>query len=365
MFLKIQNLNYLLIFLVILITFIGAAGLYSAAGGSYNPWASRHLTRLVILLSLAIFISFIDIKLIYKYAYLIFFLSFLLLLSVELIGVFGKGATRWINIFGFSLQPSELIKITIILALARYYHDIKFNEIKSVVSLFFPFLILFFPFILVAIQPDLGTALSIIILGVFILFASGVRIWKFILGFFGAIVSFPLLLNFLKPYQRDRVISFLNPEEDSLGRGYQLIQSKIALGSGGLSGKGFLEGSQSYLQYLPEKQTDFIFTLIGEEFGFIGTIFIIFLFILVISICFYISIKSINIFGRILSIGIGTNIFIYVIMNIAMVSGLMPVVGIPLPLVSYGGSAMLSIMISIGLILNIELNANLKKLNNA
>ena len=365
MFLKIQNLNYLLIFLVILITFIGAAGLYSAAGGSYNPWASRHLTRLVILLSLAIFISFIDIKLIYKYAYLIFFLSFLLLLSVELIGVFGKGATRWINIFGFSLQPSELVKITIILALARYYHDIKFNEIKSVVSLFFPFLILFFPFILVAIQPDLGTALSIIILGVFILFASGVRIWKFILGFFGAIVSFPLLLNFLKPYQRDRVISFLNPEEDSLGRGYQLIQSKIALGSGGLSGKGFLEGSQSYLQYLPEKQTDFIFTLIGEEFGFIGTIFIIFLFILVISICFYISIKSINIFGRILSIGIGTNIFIYVIMNIAMVSGLMPVVGIPLPLVSYGGSAMLSIMISIGLILNIELNANLKKLNNA
>ncbi len=365
MFLKIQNLNYLLIFLVILITFIGAAGLYSAAGGSYNPWASRHLTRLVILLSLAIFISFIDIKLIYKYAYIIFFLSFLLLLSVELIGVFGKGATRWINIFGFSLQPSELVKITIILALARYYHDIKFNEIKNVVSLFFPFLILFLPFILVAIQPDLGTALSIIILGVFILFASGVRIWKFILGFFGVIVSIPLLLNFLKPYQRDRVISFLNPEEDALGRGYQLIQSKIALGSGGLSGKGFLEGSQSYLQYLPEKQTDFIFTLIGEEFGFIGTIFIIFLFILVISICYYISIKSNHIFGRILSIGIGTNIFIYVIMNIAMVSGLMPVVGIPLPLVSYGGSAMLSIMISIGLILNIELNANLKKLNNA
>ena len=362
---KFQKLNYLLIFLVLLITFIGAAGLYSAAGGSYNPWASRHIVRIIILLSLAVSISLIDIKLIYKFAYLIFVLSFLLLFSVELIGVFGKGATRWINIFGFSLQPSEIVKITIILALARFYHDLKFEEVKKISHLFFPFLILFLPFILVVSQPDLGTALSIVILGVLILFASGVRLWKFIFGISAVIVSIPLLLNYLKPYQRDRVISFLNPEEDALGRGYQLIQSKIALGSGGLSGKGFLEGTQSYLQFLPEKQTDFIFTLIGEEFGFIGTIFIIFLFLLLISICFYISIKSIHIFGRLLSIGVGTNIFIYVIMNVSMVSGLMPVVGIPLPLVSYGGSAMLSIMISIGLVLNIELNANEKKLQNA
>ncbi len=365
MFLKLKNLNYLLIFIVLLITFIGAAGLYSAAGGNYDPWASKHLIRLLIFLFLAILIAFINIKLIYKYAYLIFILSFLLLFSVELIGVFGKGATRWISFFGLSLQPSELIKITIILALARFYHDLKFEEIKSVLNLFFPFLILFLPFLLVVIQPDLGTALSIIILGVIILFVSGVRLWKFALGFFILILSIPLLLSFLKPYQRDRVVSFLNPEDDALGRGYQLIQSKIALGSGGLSGKGFLEGTQSYLQYLPEKQTDFIFTLIGEEFGFIGTIFIIFLFLLLISICFYISIKSYHIFGRLISIGIGTNIFIYVIMNISMVSGLMPVVGIPLPLVSYGGSAMLSIMISIGLLLNMELNASIKKLKNA
>ncbi len=365
MLLKIQGLNYLLIFLVILITFIGAAGLYSAAGGSYAPWASRHLIRLLILLCISIVIAFIDIKTIYKYTYLIFFIIFLLLFSVEIVGVFGKGATRWINIFGFSIQPSEIIKIAIILALARFYHDLKFEEIKNVINLFFPFLILFLPFVLVVIQPDLGTALSILILGVFILFASGVRLWKFVLGFFAILVSIPVLLNFLKPYQRDRVISFLNPEKDALGMGYQLIQSKIALGSGGLSGKGFLEGTQSYLQYLPEKQTDFIFTLIGEEFGFIGTVFIILLFLLIISICFYISIKSSHIFGRLLSIGIGTNIFIYVIMNISMVSGLMPVVGIPLPLVSYGGSVMLSVMISIGLVLNVELNANTKKLKDA
>ncbi len=365
MLFKIQNLNYLLIFLITLIALIGAAGLYSAAGGSYNPWASRHIIRFISLLILAIIIAFVDIRIIYKNAYTIFLLSLLLLLSVELFGVFGKGATRWINIFGFSLQPSELIKIAIIIALARFYNDLKFEEVKKIINLFFPFLILFLPFSLVVIQPDLGTALSIIILGTFILFSAGVKIWKFVLGFSTIVISIPVLLNFLKPYQRDRLVSFLNPEQDALGRGYQLIQSKIALGSGGFSGKGFLEGTQSYLQYLPEKQTDFIFTLIGEEFGFIGTIFIIFLFLLVISICFYISIKSYHIYGRVLSIGVGANIFIYVIMNISMVSGLMPVVGIPLPLVSYGGSAMLSIMISIGLILNVELNSNMKKLKNA
>ncbi len=365
MIVKIKNLNYLLIFTTILISFIGAAGLYSAAGGSYNPWASRHLIRFAALLFLTLIIALIDIKIIYKYAYLFFSLSLALLLSVELVGVFGKGATRWINIFGFSLQPSELIKISIIISLARFYNDLRFAEVKRIINLFFPFLILSLPFFLVVIQPDLGTALSIVILGVFILFASGIRIWKFILGLIIVVISIPLLLNSLKPYQKDRVISFLNPEADALGRGYQLIQSKIALGSGGFSGKGFLEGTQSYLQYLPEKQTDFIFTLIGEEFGFIGTIFIILLFLIIISICFYISIKSNHIFGRIVSIGVGTNIFIYVIMNISMVSGLMPVVGIPLPLVSYGGSAMLSIMTSIGLVLNMELNSNIKKLNYA
>ena len=365
MLLKLKNLNYFLLFLVILVSFIGVAGLYSAAGGSYDPWASRHIARFFVLFFMVIIIAFIDIKLIYKYTYLIFILSFILLLSVELIGVFGKGATRWVNIFGLSLQPSELVKIGIILALAKFYNDLKFSEIKKIINLLFPFLILFFPFILVLMQPDLGTALSIVILGIFILFASGVMLWKFILGAFIVIGSIPLLLNFLKPYQRDRIVSFLNPDADALGAGYQLIQSKIALGSGGLTGKGFLEGTQSYLQYLPEKQTDFIFTLIGEEFGFIGTIFIIFLFLLIISICFYISIKSNHIFGRLLCIGIGANIFIYVIMNISMVSGLMPIVGIPLPLVSYGGSAMLSIMVSIGLVLNTELNINEKKFQNA
>ncbi|MBT4645151.1 MAG: rod shape-determining protein RodA [Pelagibacteraceae bacterium] len=362
---KIKNLNYLLIFLLILLSFIGAAGLYSAAEGSYQPWTSRHLIRFYIFLIMAVIISVIDIKIIYKYSYLLFILSLVLLISVEIIGVLGKGATRWIKIFGFSIQPSELVKVTIILALAKFYHDLKFENIKKISFLFFPFLILTIPFIFVVIQPDLGTSLSILILGIFILFLAGIRLWKFLLGFTVIIISIPLFLRFIKPYQRDRVISFLDPESDPLGKGYQLIQSKIALGSGGGTGKGFLQGTQSYLEYLPEKQTDFIFTLIGEEFGFLGTIFIIFLFILLIGVCYFISIKCFHVFGRIIALGVASNIFIYVFMNIAMVSGLMPVVGIPLPLISYGGSVMLSIMISIGLVLNVELNYNLKKFNNA
>ncbi len=362
---KIKNLNYLLIFLVSLISFIGVAGLYSAAGGTYDPWASRHLIRFLVFLLITIFIAFIDIRMIYRYSYIIFIFGLLLLTSVEIVGVFGKGATRWINVLGFSIQPSEIIKICIILALARFYNDLKFENVKKVIYLFIPLIILFCPFILVVIQPDLGTALSIAILGLLMLFASGIRLWKFALGFTTILISIPLLLSFLKPYQKDRVISFLNPEADALGGGYQLIQSKIALGSGGLTGKGFLEGTQSYLQYLPEKQTDFIFTLIGEEFGFIGTVFIILLFFMIISVCFYVSIKSNHIYGRLISLGVASNLFIYVILNISMVSGLMPVVGIPLPLISYGGSVMLSIMISIGLVLNAEVNGNLKKLNDA
>jgi len=362
---KLKNLNFLLIFVLILISFIGTAGLYSAADGFYTPWALNHMIRFYVFLFLAIVVSMINLKLIYKYSYLIFILSLFLLFSVEIIGVFGKGATRWIKILGFSVQPSEIVKITIILALAKFYHDIKYINIKKISYLFFPFLILFIPFIFIIIQPDLGTALSIIILGIFILFLAGIKLWKFFFGFLISLISIPVIFQFIKPYQKSRIISFLNPESDPLGQGYQLIQSKIALGSGGITGKGFLKGTQSYLEFLPEKQTDFIFTLIGEEFGFLGSLFIILLFILLISICYFISIKCFHVYGKLIALGVASNLFIYVFMNIAMVSGLMPVVGIPLPLISYGGSVMLSIMISIGLVLNVELNYNFKKLKYA
>ena len=275
------------------------------------------------------------------------------MLSVEIIGVFGKGATRWINLFGFSIQPSELIKITIILALARFYHDLKFDEIKRIKNLFFPILILFLPFAFVVIQPDLGTALSIAMLGILILFASGIRIWKFVLGFFVLILSIPLLLNYLQPYQKDRIFSFLNPEADALGRGYQLIQSKIALGSGGLTGKGFLEGSQSYLQYLPEKQTDFVFTMIGEEFGLVGNLFILGLYLALSLSILRISYLVRSRFSQLTCMGISMMLFFYVFVNVAMVSGMLPVVGAPLPLISYGGTSMLTVFIGLGIVTSI------------
>ena len=350
-------------FIIILLSLIGTAALYSAGDGNFNPWAKKHIIRFAFSLIILFLITLLDIKKLYKHSYSIYFLSLLLLLSVEIIGTFGKGAERWIHIFGISIQPSEIIKVSIIIALAKFYHDLRMDKIGQIRNLFAPVIIIIFPSILIAFQPDLGTSMSVILLGIFIMFQAGVRIWKFIVGFIIMIVSFPFLWNFIKPYQQKRILSFLNPEYDPLGQGYQLMQSKIALGSGGLTGKGFLEGTQSYLDYLPEKQTDFIFTIIGEEFGFIGTIFIIFLFFLLLLIALYISVKSFHVFGRILSMGVALNLFLYVILNISMVTGLLPVVGIPLPLISYGGTAMLSIMISFGLLLNVDLNYDYKKLN--
>jgi len=360
---KILNLNFLFIFVILILITIGTAALYSAGDGNFSPWAKKHIIRFGVLFFLMIVIALIDIKLIYKYSYLFFFLSLLFLFSVEIIGTFGKGAERWIRIFGISIQPSEIIKVAIILALAKYFHTLRFDFIGKVYSILIPTFFILVPFVLVLLQPDLGTAISIFLLGIMILFIAGVKIWKFLVGaiiFFG---SFPFLWDLIKPYQQKRFLSFLNPELDPLGQGYQLIQSKIALGSGGVMGKGFLEGTQSYLEYLPEKQTDFIFTLIGEEFGFIGTMFILILFVLLVIICFYISIKSYHVFGRIICLGVASNLFIYVVLNMAMVTGLMPVVGIPLPLISYGGTAMLSIMISFGLLLNAGINFNVKKIN--
>lgn len=343
-------------------TLIGILALYSAADGNIYPWAITHAIRFSILFFVMIIIALINIKFIFEYAYYFFLISLALLIAVEIMGTFGHGAERWIRIFGVSIQPSEIIKVTIILSLAKFYHTIKYENIGKISYLFIPFFIILLPFFLVLLQPDLGTSVSILLLGIMIMFIAGLRIWKFILGIFLFFISFPFLWNYIKPYQQKRILSFLNPESDPLGQGYQLIQSKIALGSGGFTGKGFLQGSQSYLEYLPEKQTDFIFTLIGEEFGFLGTMFVMILFIILILICFYVSIKSYHIFGRILSLGVASNLFLYVLLNMSMVTGLIPVVGVPLPLLSYGGTAMLSIMISFGLLLNVDINYNVKKI---
>ena len=363
MFAKLKKLNFLFLFIIILLSIIGFFALYSAAGGSYDPWAKKHFIRLIIALIILLSIVLIDIKFFYKQAYTFFLLSLLLLILVEFAGTFGLGAKRWINFYGLSIQPSELIKVTIIIALSRYYHDLKFENIGKIINLLFPLFIIFVPFLFVLIQPDLGTSLMILILGVSIMFISGVRIWKFFLSLILSLIAMPLIWNNLESYQHRRILAFLNPESDPLGAGYHLIQSKIALGSGGVAGKGYLQGTQSYLEFLTEKQTDFIFTLIGEEFGFIGLIFILILFFLLIIISYYISLKSTHVFGKILSIGISINLFLYVFLNTSMVTGLIPIVGVPLPLISYGGTAILSIMISFGLLMNVSIHSNLKKLN--
>ena len=360
---KLKKLNFLFIFIIILLSIIGFFALYSAANGNFDPWAKKQIIRFSLAFIVLVIIALMDIKIFYKHAYTIFFLCLLLLVSVEIVGTFGLGAKRWIRIFGINAQPSEFIKISIILALSKYYHDLRFDRIGKITNLLIPLFIIFIPFLLVLIQPDLGTSVMILLLGISIMFIAGIRIWKF---FFGLIVSFialPLFWNNLKLYQQKRILAFINPESDPLGAGYHLIQSKIALGSGGLTGKGYLQGTQSYLEYLPEKQTDFIFTLIGEEFGFLGLIFLLVLFIFILILSYYIGYKSNHVFGRILSAGVGINIFLYVFSNTSMVTGLIPVVGVPLPLVSYGGTALLSVMISFGLLMNVNVHSQLRKLD--
>ncbi len=352
---KFYNYNWFFIFIVSVIAIIGFIALYSAADANLDLWARKQIIRFLFGLFLLFIISLIDIKFWYDKSYLLFFLSLALLISVEIFGIFGFGAKRWIKIFNISIQPSEFIKITLILFLARYYNDIKFEKIYMISKLLIPMSVIFVPATLVLFQPDLGTSLTIIMLGLIVLFIAGVRVWKFVLAFCFLITSLPLIWKFiLKDYQIKRILSFINPESDLLGSGYHLYQSKIALGSGGLYGKGYLKGSQSYLEFLPEKQTDFIFTLIGEEFGFIGTIFVLILYLILILNSFYIGFKAFSVFSRIVAIGVGANLFLYVICNTAMVTGLLPVVGVPLPLISYGGSVMISIMISFGFLMNVN-----------
>ena len=352
---KIYNYNWFFIFVICVLVFIGFMALYSAADSDLDLWAKKQIIRFCFGLILLFSISFINIKFWYDKAYTIFILSLFLLLGVEIFGIFGFGAKRWIRLFSISIQPSELVKVTLVIFLAKYFHNMKFEHIHLLRKLFIPLIAILIPFILILLQPDLGTSLTVLLLGSLIFFLVGVKIWKFIVIFLLSLISMPLIWKFiLKDYQIKRITSFLNPESDLLGAGYQLYQSQIALGSGGLYGKGFLKGSQSYLDFLPEKQTDFIFTLIGEEFGFIGTMFVILLYLIMIIVSFYISFKCSSVFGRVIAIGVGTNIFLYVACNTAMVVGLMPVVGVPLPLLSYGGSVMISVMISFGFLMNVD-----------
>ncbi|MAI49750.1 MAG: rod shape-determining protein RodA [Rhodospirillaceae bacterium] len=348
---KVLQINWGLVLLITLTAAIGIAMLYSAANGSWDPWATRQIVRYGVGLFILFTVALVDIRFWRSYAYLIYGILLVMLVAVEVVGSVGMGAQRWINLGVIKLQPSELMKVGIVLALARYFHSVSAENVRRLPYLFAPILMIGAPSALVLKQPDLGTALFLIMTGAAVFFAAGVRLWKFGLVFAAAGAAVPIAWSMLLPYQQKRIFTFLDPETDPLGAGYNILQSKIALGSGGLFGKGFMQGSQSHLNFLPEKQTDFIFTMLAEEFGMVGGLVLLGLYTLIMFYGYAISLRSRNHFGRLLAMGITCVLFIYVFINIAMVMGLIPVVGVPLPLISYGGTAMLTLMIGMGFLI--------------
>ena len=357
-FAKLQSINYPLLGLIITLFFVGLAALYSISNGDFNSWPLKHSQRFILGLIIFFLVIFFDLRLIFGYAYVIFFLSIISLVIIPFFGIESNGATRWINIAGISLQPSEFVKYTLILALAKYFHSIN-NDSSFIKTLIIPLIITIVPVLLVIIQPDLGTALIILLGGISLFWISGLNYKYFIVGVFSILCSLPVLWQYLKDYQKDRVLTFFNPERDPLGNGYHIMQSKIALGSGGIFGKGYMEGTQSHLNFLPEMQTDFIFTMLGEEFGFIGTLLLLLIYAALIMISIRLALKSRSLFSKYLSLGVCNVFFIYVFVNIGMVTGLLPVVGVPLPFISYGGSSMLAVMFGFGLLMNCYINRNI------
>jgi rod shape determining protein RodA len=355
---KLQSINYPLLGIIITLFFVGLAALYSISNGDFNSWPLKHSQRFIIGLIIFFLVIFFDLRLIFGYAYVIFFLSIISLVIIPFFGIESNGATRWISIAGISLQPSEFVKYTLILALAKYFHSIN-NDNSFIKTLIIPLIITIVPVLLVIIQPDLGTALIILIGGISLFWISGLNYKYFIVGIFSILCSLPVLWQYLKDYQKDRVLTFFNPERDPLGNGYHIMQSKIALGSGGIFGKGYMEGTQSHLNFLPEMQTDFIFTMLGEEFGFIGTLLLLLLYAALIMISIRLALKSRSLFSKYLSLGVCNVFFIYVFVNIGMVTGLLPVVGVPLPFISYGGSSMIAVMFGFGLLMNCYINRNI------
>jgi len=357
---KLKHLNWGLVLLLSLLAGVGFLCLYSASGGNVEPWAGRHITRYFLFVVMMIVIALIDIRFWYRMAYPIYGIGFLLLIVVEIMGHVGMGAQRWINLGFIQIQPSELVKIAVVLALARMFHSATIDDMRSLRFLVLSAVLIILPVGLVLIQPNLGTAVMLVTVGGAMLFLAGAPIWLFLVGIGGAVAAVPIAYSLLHDYQRRRVDTFLNPESDPLGSGYNIIQSKIALGSGGIEGKGFLGGTQSSLNFLPEKQTDFIFTLWAEEWGLIGGAALLALLGAIFLYGIILAHKCRHGFGRLLALGLTVNFSLYAFINIAMVMGLIPVVGIPLPLVSYGGTAMMAAMIGFGLILSCSIHRDVK-----
>ena len=349
---RILSFDYILVISIFILGIVSMFAMYSTDGGEFKYHTNSHILRFFVFFGLFFIISLIQIRFWHNQSYIIYILFFLLLLAVKYFGLTSSGSKRWLDLYFMNLQPSELMKVGLILFLAKYYHRISIENMNSIRYLFIPMVALVAPLLLVATQPDLGTSILIASGGIVVAWLAGVRIKFFIYSLVAFVALMPVAISFLKPYQKSRILTFLNPERDPLGAGYQIIQSKIAIGSGGLFGKGFLNGSQSYLDYLPEKHTDFIFTLFSEEFGFFGSIFILFLYALIISRIIKIGNVTRSTFGKLYCYSFATAFFIYVVVNMMMVLGLLPIVGSPLPIMSYGGSSMMAIMFGLGIVMS-------------
>lgn len=352
------NLNFTYISIICILAIIGCLILYSAAGGKITPWALNQGIRFGLGFIIMIIAALIPPEFYYKISTPFYIITLILLIIVEIAGYTGMGAQRWIDLGIIKLQPSELMKIAIVLELARYFSNTPLDEVKTIRGILIPSLILAVPVGLIMIQPDLGTSLMVLFCAISLFYLAGVQWWKFAIAIGTIASAAPILWHFLHTYQKNRILTFLNPERDPQGTGYHIIQAKIALGSGGVWGKGFLSGTQSHLNFLPEKHTDFIFTMFSEEFGIMGGAFILLLNLILISYGYWFAfrIHNSNYFGKMVILGLNTNYFLYVFINIAMVIGLLPVVGVPLPLISYGGTVIISVMTSFGIILSFYVN---------
>ena len=357
LFQKFRDFDYILLTCILLLGLISLMTMYSTDGGKILFHTKSHFTKLIVFTIMMLIFSFINIKYWFLIGYFFYVIVIALLVWTYLFGIKSSGSQRWIDLYFINLQPSELMKICIILCLAKFFHRMKLENVNSIYTILTSLIIILLPMGLVIVQPDLGTALLIAISGIAVLWFAGINHKYFLYTMMGFLISLPFIISFLKPYQKLRVLTFLNPDRDPLGAGYQIIQSKIAVGSGGIFGKGFLKGTQSYLEFLPEKHTDFIFTLFSEEFGFVGSAFLLIIYAIIIYRIIAIGASSRSYFAKIFCYSFGAAIFVYITINMSMVLGLLPIVGSPLPIMSYGGSSMLATMIGFGVVMSAKVHS--------